>query len=89
MGVSEYIPEIGSVMDSRRCHVLSEQEVDEVDDAGIILSVEREGYEVDGNVIRLAEVVVSKGKQVEEEPEAEGEGEGEEVSEEEGIVNEE
>lgn len=89
MGVSEYIPEIGSVMDTRRCHVLSEQEVDEVDDAGIILSVEREGYDVDGNVIRLAEVVVSKGKEVEEEPEGEGEGEGEEMSGEEGIVNEE
>lgn len=93
MGVTSFTVEVGTQMDTRRCHVLSEQVCEDVEEAGIILGVEFEGYEVDGNVIRLAEVVVSKGKEevVEEEQQeaVEGENVGSEGYSEEGIAYEE
>lgn len=75
MNLASFTVDVGSKMDPRRCTVVAEEDPEDVDEAGIVLKVERFGFEVSGNVISFAEVVVSKGK----EPES---------SEEEGTVGE-
>jgi len=60
LDVAEFVIEAGSVMDSTRCVAISEENSDTVK-AGVVVRVQRNGYEVKGNVIQFAEVVVSLG----------------------------
>lgn len=81
MDLAELTVEVGSKMDTRFCKVVGE-EVSEDGEAGVILRVEKGGYEVAGNVIRLAEVVVSVAKEEPKEEEKEAEEESKETEEE-------
>jgi len=76
LDVTEFTVESGVVYDPARCTVVSEEDSSSETDAGtaatkgVVLRVEAKGYEVQGNVIRPAKVVVSLGKEEEEEEEA-------------------
>lgn len=65
MNLAGFTVDVGSKMDPRRCMVVAEEVAEGVEEAGIILRVERDGFEVSGNIISFAEVVVSKGKEPE------------------------
>jgi len=80
MGLAEFSVDEGSKLseNSGRCTVISEEMKDDVDEAGIILSVNKNGYEVSGQVIRKSEVVVSLGKEKEAEEDVDSGSDGEE-----------
>lgn len=70
LDVAEFTVEAGSKIDLMRC-VATSEEYSESDEAGIVLRVEKGGYDVQGNVIRFAEVVVSLGSEKEAETKGE------------------
>ena len=64
LDVEEFTVEAGSTMDAARCVAINEEYSDSVK-AGVVISVQKNGYEVKGNVIQYAEVVVSLGSEKE------------------------
>jgi len=68
LDVTEFTVEVGSKIDLMRCVAISE-EFSESDEAGVIMRVEKDGFEVQGNVIRFAEVVSSLGSEKKDETE--------------------
>lgn len=65
MGVTEYSVAEGDTADSRRVNAL-EEEYSETLAKGCVIKALDTGYEIDGNVMRMAEAVVSLGSEAEE-----------------------
>jgi molecular chaperone GrpE (heat shock protein) len=59
LGLSEYTLEVGSKVDHARANVVQEEVSDLFPESGYITSVLKKGYELNGNVVRAAEVVAS------------------------------
>jgi len=90
MDLTDFTVDVGSQVDRSRCTVVEEEVSNEYSDADVILRVNKIGYEVSGQIIRMAEVVVSKGEEVEEnEEEVAAEAAEEEVNAEEEVAAEE
>lgn len=88
LGVVEYTVKEGDVADKRRV-VAVQEEYSETVPQGVVISPVGVGFELEGNVMKLAQAVVSLGPEPAEEEEAEGgeedvvaEGEGDEKEEE-------
>ena len=79
MGVAEFTVEAGQVADSRRVQAVQEVHSEEVA-KGVIIEVVDSGFEMEGNVMRMAAAVVSLGPEAAEEAAAE-EASAEEVAE--------
>eukprot|EP00543_Licmophora_paradoxa_P001094 CAMPEP_0202447628 /NCGR_PEP_ID=MMETSP1360-20130828/6403_1 /ASSEMBLY_ACC=CAM_ASM_000848 /TAXON_ID=515479 /ORGANISM="Licmophora paradoxa, Strain CCMP2313" /LENGTH=285 /DNA_ID=CAMNT_0049064817 /DNA_START=96 /DNA_END=953 /DNA_ORIENTATION=+ len=75
LGFKEYEVDVGGPISDPSKAVATQEEHSEVVPKGGVIRTEKMGMEVDGNVMRLAEVVVSLGKEGEEEEEAPAEGE--------------
>ena len=59
MGLVEYTPDVGSKVDSIRVNVVQEEVSDLFAESGYIISIMKKGYELNGNIVRAAEVVAS------------------------------
>mmetsp|Transcript_25777 Transcript_25777/g.36678 ORF Transcript_25777/g.36678 Transcript_25777/m.36678 type:complete len:282 (+) Transcript_25777:89-934(+) len=70
LGFKEYEVDVGGPISDPSKAVATQEEHSEVVPKGGVIRTEKMGMEVDGNVMRLAEVVVSLGKEGEEEEEA-------------------
>lgn len=77
LDVTEFTVEAGTVWNPLRCTAVKEEYSDDAA-KGVILRVESSGYEVQGNVVRPAGVVLSLGKEEEEKPEEDSSSEEEE-----------
>jgi len=79
--MSDFSPEIGTKIDTLRCNVVDKVYSDEIG-KDCVVSARTIGYELQGNVMRMAEVVSSLGSEIAEEEVTEdeiAEGEGEET----------
>jgi len=65
MELLSFSVELGSIMDEKRCSIVSEEYNDE-NEKGTVLRVEKLGYEVSGQVILMADIVLSKGNEADE-----------------------
>mmetsp|Transcript_16851 Transcript_16851/g.25303 ORF Transcript_16851/g.25303 Transcript_16851/m.25303 type:complete len:290 (-) Transcript_16851:72-941(-) len=70
MGVTEYVVAAGDAADASRVTAVEEVHSDDVA-KGIVISAVNSGYEMDGNIMRMAEAVLSLGAEAEAEPAAE------------------